>query len=95
MEDLFMEASKRDPQHWVLIRNVQTVRQWYKDDGPKKNLPLYLLGRHDFKLLERTTQPTLPGQLPEDFANWDTSPAPVPTRSYKVAGEHRKLVVLA
>jgi len=94
MEDLFMEASRRDPQHWVLIRNVQTVRKWYKDDGPKKNLPLYLLGRHDFKLLERTLQPTLPGPISADFADWDQVPAPIPTRAYKVAGEHRRLVVI-
>ena len=94
MEDLFMEASKRDPQHWVLIRNVQTVRQWYKDDGPNKKLPLYLLGRHDFKLLERTIQPTLPGPLPDDWASWENTPIPVPAKAYKVAGEHRRLVVL-
>jgi radical SAM superfamily enzyme YgiQ (UPF0313 family) len=94
MEDLFMEASKRDPQHWVLIRNVQTVRQWYKDDGPTKKLPLYLLGRHDFKLLERTVQPTLPGALPDDWASWDNVPTPVPVKAYKVVGEHRRLVVL-
>jgi hypothetical protein len=25
---------------------------------------------HDFQLFERTAQPTLPGQLPEDFASW-------------------------
>jgi radical SAM superfamily enzyme YgiQ (UPF0313 family) len=94
MEDLFMEASKRDPQHWVLIRNVQTVRQWYKDDGPQKKLPLYLLGRHDFKLLERTAQPTLPGPLPDDWASWENVPAPVPAKAYKVAGEYRRLVVI-
>ena len=94
MEDHFMEASKRDPQHWVLIRNVQTVRKWYKDDGPQKKLPLYLLGRHDFSLLERTAQPTLPGPLPDDLASWDATPAPAPPRAYKVAGEHRKLDVI-
>jgi radical SAM superfamily enzyme YgiQ (UPF0313 family) len=94
MEDLFMEASKRDPQHWVLIRNVQTVRQWYKDDGPTKNQPLYLLGRHDFKLLERTVQPTLPGTLQGDYASWENVPLPVPVKAYKVAGEYRRLVVL-
>lgn len=94
MEDLFMEASKVDPQHWALIRNVQTARKWYKDDGPAKKLPLYLLGRHDFQLLERTVQPTLPGPLPEDLASWDAAPKPVAARAFKVAGEHKKLTVL-
>jgi radical SAM superfamily enzyme YgiQ (UPF0313 family) len=94
MEDFFMQASKVDPQHWVLIRNVQTVRKWYQDDGPTKKLPLFLLGRHDFQLLERTLQPTLPGPLEGDLGSWDTAPKPVEPRAYKVAGEHRKLTVL-
>jgi radical SAM superfamily enzyme YgiQ (UPF0313 family) len=70
MMDLFTEASKVDPQHWVLLRNVDIARRWFKDGGPEKKLPLSMLGRHDFKLLERTRQPTLPGPLPADFAEW-------------------------
>ena len=32
------------------------------------------MASHDFQLFERTAQPTLPGPLPEDFADW-TDPA--------------------
>lgn len=70
MMDLFMKAAKTDPQHWVLVQNVEKARAWFKQGGPAKNLPLDLVVRHDFQLLERTQQPTLPGPLPEDWATW-------------------------
>jgi hypothetical protein len=99
MQDHFTAAAKRDPQHYVLIQNVNAARAWFAQGGPGKNLPLKLAARHDFQLLERTVQPTLPGQLPEDFAAWtekDRAPArealapsgtdAVPGRSPAIAG---------
>jgi anaerobic magnesium-protoporphyrin IX monomethyl ester cyclase len=77
MMDLFTTAAKVDPQHWVLIQNVNAARAWFKQEGPKRELPLELTVRHDFQLLERTAQPTLPGPLPDDFAVWN----PLPVRS--------------
>lgn len=76
MMDLFMTAAKVDPQHWVLINNVNAARAWFKQNGPAKNLPLELTVRHDFQLLERTIQPTLPGPLADDYAEWKPAPAP-------------------
>ncbi|MBX3190001.1 MAG: radical SAM protein [Labilithrix sp.] len=70
MMDRFTEAAKADPQHWVLIQNVNAARAWFKNGGPGKGLPLELQVRHDFQLLERTAQPTLPGPLPDDYAEW-------------------------
>lgn len=70
MMDRFSEAAKVDPQHFVLIKNVNAARGWFAQGGPAKGLPLSLDARHDFQLLERTVQPTLPGPLPEDFAAW-------------------------
>src|SRR5262249_20671962 len=55
---------------WVLIQNVNAARAWFKQGGPERGLPLELAVRHDFQLLERTMQPTLPGPLPDDFAEW-------------------------
>lgn len=81
MMDLFTTAAKVDPQHFVLIRNVRAARAWFAAGGPRKGLPLDLEGRHDFQLLERTVQPTLPGPLPDDFAVWgahETKPLPSP-----------------
>jgi anaerobic magnesium-protoporphyrin IX monomethyl ester cyclase len=72
----FTEAAKRDPQHYVLIQNVQAARAWFKQDGAAKHLPLDLAVRNDFQLLERTIQPTLPGPLPDNFADWSAPPAP-------------------
>jgi hypothetical protein len=66
----FTQASRIDPQHFVLIRNINNARAWFKADGPKKQLPLELEARHDFQLLERTLQPTLPGPLPPDLGPW-------------------------
>jgi anaerobic magnesium-protoporphyrin IX monomethyl ester cyclase len=72
MQDHFLAAARLDPQHLVLIENVQAARAWFKADGPKRGLPLNLVGKHDFQLFERTAQPALPGPLPEDYAAWGT-----------------------
>ncbi len=83
MMDLFMTAAKVDPQHWILIQNVNAARAWFKASGPAKGLPLELSVRHDFQLLERTVQPTLPGPLPEDFSEWKAaSEAPQPADAF-------------
>ena len=73
MMDRFSEAAKVDPQHFVLIKNVQAARAWFAAGGPGKGAPLTLEARHDFQLLERTVQPTLPGPLPERYAEWETA----------------------
>lgn len=70
MMDHFTTAAKTDPQHWVLIQNVNRTRAWFKENGPSRKLPLELSVRHDFQLLERTAQPTLPGPLGDDYAAW-------------------------
>lgn len=66
----FSEAALRDPQHAVLIRNVETARRWFREQGPTRGLPLELSAHHDFQLLERTAQPTLPGPLPPTWRAW-------------------------
>lgn len=78
MQEHFMTAAKTDPQHNVLIQNVERVRAWFKERGPERGLVLRLEARHDFQLLERTLQPTLPGPLPEDFDDWSATPRPIP-----------------
>jgi anaerobic magnesium-protoporphyrin IX monomethyl ester cyclase len=76
MMESFSLAAKTDAQHYVLIQNVKRAREWFKEGGPAKGLPLELTVRHDFQLLERTLQPTLPGPLPEGFETWSLAPAP-------------------
>jgi radical SAM superfamily enzyme YgiQ (UPF0313 family) len=76
MMDGFSRAAKIDPQHYVLIQNVNRARAWFREGGPAKKLPLSLTVRHDFQLLERTVQPTLPGPLPPDYADWGVMPVP-------------------
>ncbi len=80
MMDLFSTAAKVDPQHWILRQNVEAARAWFKQGGakPESRLPLNLVVRHDFQLLERTAQPTLPGPLPEDWRTWSAAEAPSP-----------------
>jgi anaerobic magnesium-protoporphyrin IX monomethyl ester cyclase len=77
MMDRFSEAAKKDPQHFVLIQNVKRAREWFKQGGPAKGLPLDLVVRHDFQLLERTIQPTLPGPLAQGFEAWTGAPPPL------------------
>jgi radical SAM superfamily enzyme YgiQ (UPF0313 family) len=76
MMNYFTQAAKVDPQHYVLIQNVNAARAWFKQGGPARGLPLTLNARHDFQLLERTVQPTLPGPLPPDYAVWSAAPTP-------------------
>jgi anaerobic magnesium-protoporphyrin IX monomethyl ester cyclase len=73
MQDAFMTAAKTDPQHHVLIGNVERARRWFREGGPERGLPLALEARHDFQLFERQAQPTLPGPLPPDFAVWSSA----------------------
>jgi radical SAM superfamily enzyme YgiQ (UPF0313 family) len=75
MQDRFLQAAKLDPQHHVLIQNVERARAWFRERGPERGLPLTLTARHEFQLLERTQQPTLPGPLPPDFAEF-SPPSP-------------------
>jgi anaerobic magnesium-protoporphyrin IX monomethyl ester cyclase len=96
MMDLFMTAAKTDPQHYVLIQNVNAARAWFKENGPSRGLPLELTVRHDFQLLERTAQPTLPGPLGEDFDVWSATHIKTPERegSKKGLSDRRKLKVI-
>ncbi len=75
MKARFLHAAKTDPQHYVLIRNVNATRAWLAGGGPERGAPLDLDVRADFRLLERTVQPTLPGPLPLDFAVWSEADA--------------------
>jgi radical SAM superfamily enzyme YgiQ (UPF0313 family) len=83
MREHLTEALRRDPQHWVLAHNVRAVRAGKLAD---------LVASHDFQLLERNAQPTLPGPLPEDFAAWEPAP-PLPPRPSQPLGA-RTLKVL-
>jgi radical SAM superfamily enzyme YgiQ (UPF0313 family) len=77
MQDNFMTAAKADPQHHVLIENVESARAWFRERGPERGLPLELTGRHDFQLFQRNAQPALPGALSDDFADWNNVPSAV------------------
>jgi anaerobic magnesium-protoporphyrin IX monomethyl ester cyclase len=98
MSDLLSEAMKRDPQHWVLARNVQAAREWAAQRanaiGASASLP-ELIADHEFRLFERPTQPTLPGPLPDDFAVWyPVQPPPQRPVGSGRAGDLRKLRVV-
>jgi radical SAM superfamily enzyme YgiQ (UPF0313 family) len=64
------ELASADPQHWVLARNQQALEAWRSGGGPASGEEPELLARHDFELFERPVQPSLPGPLPGDFAEW-------------------------
>jgi anaerobic magnesium-protoporphyrin IX monomethyl ester cyclase len=69
MKDWFVQAGRRDPQHAVLIGNAQAARRWLARTDPKSE-PLVLDAGHEFQLLERTVQPSLPGPLDAGLADW-------------------------
>ncbi len=84
-QEVLGEAMKRDGQHGVLLRNARALQAWSAGaDAPE------LVAEHDFQLLERGAQPTLPGPLPGDFAVWQPPPAP-PARPVGSRLDPRKL----
>lgn len=90
MQQLLTEAWQRDPQHYVLVRNVQKVKTWLAEAGPLRNIPLDIEAHADFQLLERTVQPMLPGVLSADFATWSDADARAEGNEMRVpqAGSH-------
>ncbi len=88
MKVLFAEATQRDPQHWVLERNLAAV-----GEGRLADLDV----RSEFQLLERPVQPTLPGPLKEDVAVWGAPPPPPvrPIGGRREGGAHKLRVVSA
>jgi tetratricopeptide (TPR) repeat protein len=91
MMDHYSEAARVDPQHAVLIRNVERARRWFREQGPSLGTPLELDPSHDFQLLERTTQPTLPGPLPPDFADWGSASPVTPDAAVAPIGSKKEL----
>jgi radical SAM superfamily enzyme YgiQ (UPF0313 family) len=86
--ELLAEAVRRDPQHWVLVGNDERLRKGITSGAGE----VELVASHEFQLLERPVQPTLPGRLADDFAVWGP-PAPAPVRPVG-AGDGRKLRVI-
>ncbi|MBM4377382.1 MAG: radical SAM protein [Deltaproteobacteria bacterium] len=94
MMDRYTEAARRDPQHAVLIRNVESARRWFRERGPERGIPLRLVASHDFQLLERTQQPTLPGPLAANVHEWAPPAAassPADTSLARVGSTHALL----
>jgi anaerobic magnesium-protoporphyrin IX monomethyl ester cyclase len=91
MQDHFMVAAKTDPQHHVLIRNVEAARAWFRNHGPERGVPLTLLARHDFQLFERTQQPTLPGPVPETLYRWEAAPPSVASEGLPDMGDIQRI----
>jgi hypothetical protein len=78
----------------VLVRNVRALREWAASGRP--GLP-DLVSEHEFQLLERPAQPTLPGPLADDYAVWHPLPPPParPVGSSIKVGDPRKLRVVS
>jgi anaerobic magnesium-protoporphyrin IX monomethyl ester cyclase len=86
---LLAEATRTDPQHAVIVHNVEVLR---KSAGLALGADVELTAAHEFQLFERFAQPTLPGALPEDFAVWGP-PAAAPERP--IGASARKLRVVS
>jgi hypothetical protein len=84
-KELLTEAQRVDPQHWVLAKNLQAAA-----NGDLSSL----VAKHEFQLLERIAQPTLPGPLKDDFAVWGPPPPP-PQRPVGSTAAARKLRVVS
>jgi radical SAM superfamily enzyme YgiQ (UPF0313 family) len=93
MKAEFMTAAKTDPQHHVLIENVQRTRKWFQERGPERGEVLELSDRHDFALFEKNVQPALPGPLPPDWQTWP-EPTPAPGVSAVSLGADKRLPVV-
>jgi anaerobic magnesium-protoporphyrin IX monomethyl ester cyclase len=70
VKELLVEAARIDPQHYLLLKNAATTKAWFQALDATRTSELELEPRHDFLLFERTEQPTLPGPLPINWADW-------------------------
>ncbi|MEY2936877.1 MAG: hypothetical protein RL033_7626 [Pseudomonadota bacterium] len=89
MQEHFLAGAKVDPQHHILISNVERARSWFRQNGPERGLPLDLQAHHDFQVFERTQQPTLPGPLPHDYASWAAATPAMATPEPQQRGARR------
>lgn len=89
MKQQLVNAARVDPQHHVLLNNAKAARDWFSA-GCKGSLRLE--HDHDFLLYERTSQPMLPGPLPERWQDWDLYNAVTPCWP-EGAGETSQVVV--
>ncbi len=94
MKAHFMTAAKTDPQHYVLLENVQRTRSWFQAQGPERGVFFVLSDRHDFALFEKNLQPALPGPLPDDWQVWP-EPLPAPRAEPLSIGADKRLPVLS
>ena len=74
VEENLRRALRKDPQHYLVARNAEAFHAFLLRRGGESPLPELAFG-HSFQLFERTAQPTLPGPLPEDFADWSNPAA--------------------
>lgn len=92
-------ALREDPQHFVVARNAEALRRWFVEDGPTQNLPLELSADHEFRVFERTRQPTLPGPLEEGALDWAgqvfVAPSPDASDSSSAAQARTRLRVVS
>ncbi len=95
MQARFLEAAKRDPQHAVLMQNVQAARAWFAERGPERGAPLALDASHDFSLFEKNLQPALPGPLDDDPAAWPEPAPALPRAAPAEATGPRRLKVVS
>ena len=74
MQTWLDRACREDPWHPVLVRNSEIVAKWRASAQTTKPA---LIASHDFALLERPTQPCLPGPLAANFATWTDEDGPI------------------
>jgi radical SAM superfamily enzyme YgiQ (UPF0313 family) len=79
LKNLLVEAAHLDPQHYVLLRNAARTKSWFDAGHHRTTATLELEARHEFQLFERTNQPMLPGPLPRDWADWNSTSSVSPT----------------
>lgn len=68
LKAILIRAARCDPQHYVLLKNAAATKAWF--ESPSGALQLEC--RHDFQLFERNNQPMLPGELPPNWADWNS-----------------------
>ncbi|NRA32702.1 MAG: radical SAM protein [Polyangiaceae bacterium] len=95
MKAQFETAVKLDPGHYVLLQNINAAKKWMLSGRQQRGEPLELNASHEFQLLERTLQPSLPGPLPLNAADWNDEPIDAPPNAEaSVIDKGKRLKVL-
>ena len=83
----FARAIEGQPQHRIVMENMESLLAWVREGGPDNGRPLKLVASHDFELAREPCQPAMPGPLPENRRHWPAADEASPEQAAGLQSE--------